>query len=84
MNTQKTELPSPTRMDRLLAIHEQAAFDESTEYVLAATLLGAADETGLTPDSNNFAARCVQRKAFMGRVIEIIRERGLLGPQEAE
>lgn len=79
MSTQiKTEMPSPNRMVRLIAICDDAARDESAEYALAATLTGAADETGITPDGDDFETRCNQRKMFMGRVIEIIRERGLI------
>lgn len=77
----RTELPSQARMDQLIAISNQAACDESAEYVLAATLSGAADEAGLVPDGGDFETRHNQRKVFMGRVIEIIRERGLLSPQ---
>lgn len=71
-------------MDQLIAICDQAACDESPEYVLAATLTGAADEAGITPDGDDFETRCNQRKIFIGRVIEIIRERGLLAPRVAQ
>lgn len=85
MSTQiKTEMPSPHRMDQLIAICDKAAVNESPEYVLAATLTGAADEAGVTPDGDDFETRCSQRKVFMGRVIEIIRERGLLTVRVAQ
>ena len=79
----KTEMPSPHRMNQLIAICDKAACDESAEYVLAATLTGAADEAGIAPDGDDFETRCNQRKMFMGRVIELIRERGLVSPQPA-
>jgi hypothetical protein len=61
-------------MDQLIEIHDQAACDESSEYVMACNLAGAADQAGIVPDSDDFETRCNQRKVFMGRVIEIIRE----------
>jgi len=85
MSTQtKTEMPRQYRMDQLIEICDRAACDESAEYVLAATLTGAADEAGITPNGFDFETRCNQRKVFMGRVIEIIRERGLLAPRVAQ
>ena len=83
MTKHKTDLPVPSQMDQLIAIYDQAACDESAEYVLAAALSGAADQAGLAPDRDDFETRCNQRKMFMGRIIEIIRERGLLSPQSA-
>jgi DnaJ-class molecular chaperone len=60
-------MPSQHRMDQLIEICDQAARDESAEYVLAATLTGAADEAGITPDGAYFETRCNQRKIFTGR-----------------